>query len=377
MVEIKVGRINFEQKLHMMYCLQLIMVMDHDNHQLSLVKIEWSRAMQPKIVRGPRGVQMEEVLAAADTVLSLGERPTIERVRQQLGRGSPNTVGPMLDVWYSSLAKRLQAAPNNSTEDEPESKEPIPAPVVRAAKAMWGRALQQSEERAKNDFAQRREELSVQAEALQRAQGELEHEARRLADRSAAYEVAMQARDAQIADLGKLVQDLQQQLLNSKHTLEITRAECVQLRLAANTDRRRQETRDEEHQSERARLEERALAQERRLNSEVDRSRQELKRLALQLESDNKKAAKSLSDAEDRGRELDTQLGILQIEKTGLYQELQTSHDKIKSLEAKLDERSSDMLALLGELRDRLPPSSSQDAAPPPRARKTRVKRQT
>jgi len=39
----------------------------------------------------------------------LGERPTIERVRQQLGRGSPNTVGPMLDGWYGSLAKRLQS----------------------------------------------------------------------------------------------------------------------------------------------------------------------------------------------------------------------------------------------------------------------------
>ena len=62
--------------------------------------------MQPKIVRGPRGVQLEDVWAAADAVLGLGERPTIERVRQQLGRGSPNTVGPMLDGWYGSLAKR-------------------------------------------------------------------------------------------------------------------------------------------------------------------------------------------------------------------------------------------------------------------------------
>ena len=59
--------------------------------------------MQSKIVRGPRGVQMEEVWAAADTVLNLGERPTIERVRQHLGRGSPNTVGPMLDGWYRGL----------------------------------------------------------------------------------------------------------------------------------------------------------------------------------------------------------------------------------------------------------------------------------
>ncbi len=74
--------------------------------------------MQSKIVRGPRGVQMEEVWAAADTVLGLGERPTIERVRQQLGRGSPNTVGPMLDGWYGSLAKRLQSPVDAIEQDD-------------------------------------------------------------------------------------------------------------------------------------------------------------------------------------------------------------------------------------------------------------------
>ncbi len=67
--------------------------------------------MQFHSVRGARGVQTEEVWAAADAVLAQGERPTIERVRQQLGRGSPNTVGPMLDGWYGSLAKRLGTGP--------------------------------------------------------------------------------------------------------------------------------------------------------------------------------------------------------------------------------------------------------------------------
>lgn len=331
--------------------------------------------MQSKIVRGPRGVQMEEVWAAADAVLSLGERPTIERVRQQLGRGSPNTVGPMLDGWYSSLAKRLQAAPSKSAQDEHESLEPIPAPVLRAAKTMWGRAVQQSEQLAASNFAQRREELRVEAEALQKAQGELDLETRRLADRSAAYELALQARDSQIADLGRLTQDLQQQLLNSQQILEAASADCVQLRLAADTDRRRQEIRDVEHQSERARLEARAQAQERRLNAEVDRARQESKKLALQLENDSKKGAKSHSDALDRARVLDAQLGLLQIEKASLCQELQASLNKIKGLEATLDEQNKDMFAVLNELRDRLPPSPPQEAASTTRARKTKVKR--
>lgn len=66
--------------------------------------------MQSKIVRGPRGVQMDDVWAAADAVLNQGERPTIERVRQQLGRGSPNTVGPMLRVGRDSCKKPQKQA---------------------------------------------------------------------------------------------------------------------------------------------------------------------------------------------------------------------------------------------------------------------------
>ena len=57
-----------------------------------------------------RGITEQEVFEAADALLTRGERPTIDRVRQELGRGSPNTVNPMLDVWWASLAERLRGA---------------------------------------------------------------------------------------------------------------------------------------------------------------------------------------------------------------------------------------------------------------------------
>jgi hypothetical protein len=44
-----------------------------------------------------RRVQQHEVNAAADALLAERARPTVERVRMKLGRGSPNTVGPMLE----------------------------------------------------------------------------------------------------------------------------------------------------------------------------------------------------------------------------------------------------------------------------------------
>lgn len=38
-----------------------------------------------------------DLFAAADAVLARGERPTIERVHLELGRGSPARVGGSLD----------------------------------------------------------------------------------------------------------------------------------------------------------------------------------------------------------------------------------------------------------------------------------------
>ena len=48
-------------------------------------------------IRGGRGIQEAQVWEAADALLQDGLRPTIERVRQRIGKGSPNTVSPMLE----------------------------------------------------------------------------------------------------------------------------------------------------------------------------------------------------------------------------------------------------------------------------------------
>lgn len=330
--------------------------------------------MQSKIVRGPRGVQMEEVWAAADTVLSLGERPTIERVRQQLGRGSPNTVGPMLDGWYGSLAKRLQS-PVDAVEQDGVAEVPLPAPVVRAAKIIWGRALQHADERATAQFTDARRELRMQAETLRQAQDVLAQETQRLADRSEAYDLAMQARDAQIAEMGRLVQELQQQLAGSQEMLATSRSECKQLRMEADAGRRRQEEMEVNHRGERTRLEERAQAQERRLNAEVDRARQESKRLTLKLEGDARESAKSLSASLEKARELEALAGALQADKAGLVKDLHAARDETKDLQAKLEQRSSEMIAVLNELRDRLPTISTSDPVQSPvKTRKARAK---
>src|SRR5471032_2462888 len=78
-----------------------------------------------------RGITETDVFTACDALLLAGERPTIERVRQKIGRGSPNTVSPMLDVWFKGLGRRLQDP--GAFAPAPD----IPNPVLQAAQHFW------------------------------------------------------------------------------------------------------------------------------------------------------------------------------------------------------------------------------------------------
>jgi Plasmid replication region DNA-binding N-term len=64
-----------------------------------------------RIAPSSRGVSSTDVERAADALLRLGERPTIEKIRASLGGGSPNTINPLLDAWWKRLSARLDAGP--------------------------------------------------------------------------------------------------------------------------------------------------------------------------------------------------------------------------------------------------------------------------
>jgi hypothetical protein len=76
---------------------------------------------------GPRGVQMEDVCRAADGWIAQGVQPTIARVRETLGSGSPNNIGPKLNHWFASLGSRL------ITKGQKKHDECMPAGEMEAA----------------------------------------------------------------------------------------------------------------------------------------------------------------------------------------------------------------------------------------------------
>ena len=113
-----------------------------------------------------------DVDRAADALLREGQRPTIEKVRLKIGRGSPNTINPLLDTWWSRLASRLDAGP--------AALHRIPEPVAQAAEALWLTALEEARRRAqlesgstRKTLARERQDLAVQAHVLSIREQEL------------------------------------------------------------------------------------------------------------------------------------------------------------------------------------------------------------
>ena len=119
-----------------------------------------------------RGITAASVDRAADALLRAGHRPTIERVRAHLGRGSPNTINPLLDAWWQRLAGRLDAGP--------AALHRLPEPVLHAAEGLWLQTLDAARKRAASEqgstrsaLARDRRELEVRSHVLSIRESEL------------------------------------------------------------------------------------------------------------------------------------------------------------------------------------------------------------
>jgi hypothetical protein len=164
-------------------------------------------------------VQQHEVDAAADALLAQGVRPTIERVRHYLGRGSPNTVAPMLESWFAALGQRLGLARSSS-----EGQVGAPAAVRQALDLVWASALEAA--RQESDAALARERATL---ASQRAELEQAHEAAiRLqavtAQQEATLREALTLATSQLAQQAQHIDQLQVELQRSHQELASVRA---------------------------------------------------------------------------------------------------------------------------------------------------------
>jgi len=170
-------------------------------------------------------VSYGDVEGAAFEILASGRRPSVETVRQQLGRGSPATIATCLKRFWQTLGTRA--------EGNPAALARLPSEIAELADGLWQRALALAAQAAKQDDNAARERLEqIQIENDLRAQSfalrEKEYETsarareRALADTRdhllstmrmlESDRAALRARDARIADLEAQVESYRQQL---------------------------------------------------------------------------------------------------------------------------------------------------------------------
>jgi len=294
-------------------------------------------------IRRPRGVQREDVWAAADAVLLAGEKPTIERVRQHLGSGSPNTVGPLLEQWFKHLGRRIQdpgafAAPTG-----------VPDPVLVVAQHFWETALAQT----RGDFEQRlREGL---ADAV--ANVESEKERAEIAG-AAAFEASAKATKltAELAEQGALLQQVHEEHAADRARLQEVRATLTVERERLIEERQRTAKEVLELKQQLAAAIERADAADRRVALELDRERNARAKAERHVET-LQKAVAAAREAHDTARELGRQQLIVanQREETlqtrlALAQAELVARQRLEELRAIDDAKSAEVTAAATEV---------------------------
>ncbi len=283
----------------------------------------------------PRGITENDVWTACDALLVSGSRPTIERVRHHLGRGSPNTVGPHLDTWFKGLGARIQDPGSFAARSG------VPDPVHAAASQLWEAA--QAE--ARRDTEQRVAQGVAEAEA--RA---LAGETRAQQSEAALQASAMTAQRAQ-EELTQAAGVLEEALRN--HAAEKARFEEVRTALAA-TQLRIQQL-EAELASQRAEAAKQVAAA-------IERADAADHRVAMELERERSARAKAERAAEGWAAKADAARREAVTTTDDIQRKLDASHAREVQLQAQLATATADLAQERSSHQDALRATRTQEA---------------
>ncbi|HWU77901.1 DNA-binding protein [Rhodanobacter glycinis] len=222
-----------------------------------------------------KGITQDQVSAAADALVTAGERPTVEKIRARLGTGSPNTVTRMLDTWRGALATRL-----SQVLELPE----LPGDVGQAFTEVWRLATTQAGSLAQAALAQEQNALLAAQSALTQERKLWDIALAEAQEVAQSADQARQLAETRLADMQRLVEQQAGQL-----------AELTQQR---DTWQRRAEQLDDAFEAhkgsvaaERESQASHVRAVEDRAHAEIDRAREESKILQATLRRQEREAS--------------------------------------------------------------------------------------
>lgn len=233
--------------------------------------------------KSSRGVQQHEVDAAADVLVAERQRPTIERVRQKLRRGSPNTIAPMLETWFATLAPRLGVATSDAEICG------VPAEVRGVAETLWSSALALAQTQAAGLLQSERDALAHERLGLAAGHTALDAARAQLVQHETMLRDALSTAQSQAEESKQRFQRSEVELARSNAELANVRDSLGKSVVERDAERCRYDNQLQAAAQERERQQERASSNERRLLEEVDRARQEAKQMRAELTAMGKK----------------------------------------------------------------------------------------
>jgi chromosome segregation ATPase len=224
-----------------------------------------------------KGITQDQVSAAADALVTAGERPTVEKIRARLGTGSPNTVTRMLDTWRGALATRL-----SDVLALPE----LPGDVGQAFTEVWRLAMAQAGSLAQAALAQ-------EQNALLATQSSLTQE-RKL------WEIALAEAQTQAQSAGQAREVAETRLADLQRLAEQQAGQLAELTQQRDASQRRAEQLNEAFEAHKSSVAAEREAQaahvravEDRAHAEIDRAREETKALQATLRRQEREASTS------------------------------------------------------------------------------------
>lgn len=240
----------------------------------------------PVARRAPR-IAQADVFRAADELLLEGHRPTIDRVRMRLGRGSPNTINDHLDVWWTKLGARLRDVPGHEFPQLPER-------VAQALQHLWTEALDGARGALQETFLTREQAIAQREQHLEDGTKHLAERESAMAARTGALEESLVLAREQLTAANQRAQALERSVQERDAENARLRSRVEKLEAARAAASAKLDAAALAHQSERSQLQERHASAERHWLLEVDRARQSAKETARAHDQQSKEMRRRL-----------------------------------------------------------------------------------
>lgn len=267
--------------------------------------------------RSPR-IGQADVFQAADALLLEGNRPTIDRVRVRLGRGSPNTINEHLDAWWLRLGARLRDIPGREFPQLPER-------TANALLTLWNEALEGAQDTLRVTISARQSEVAAREQAISTAAAALTERETALAARAALLEESITLAKEQLLAANQRAERLEAALADRDSETTRLRARIESAEALAESFREKQDAAVASHRAERLKLEERSQSAESRWLTEVDRMRQTAK-----------EQERHIKDTQRQVTQLAAERNTLREELQGARAELKTALAVREQLELRL-----------------------------------------